>query len=188
MAGKKPSFITGATAKIKVGGKTFAYAQDVSYQVAIDTIAIETMGRYEAVTNEPVNYTVAGELSVVRYTKIANTNNMPGTTVAGAGNGLGAVTYTVGGNGAEQINPGNLLFSQTWDLSVYQKTQATAAGTTGAVTADSIEFITITDCRFTRKVGAINKRGILVDQLSFVGILASDDSFTASGSGDIDLS
>jgi len=184
MAGKKPSFITGANAKIKVGGKTFAYAADVSYQVAVDTIPIETMGRYEAVSNEPVNYSVAGELSVVRYTSVAKNNGMPGTNTGG--NGLGKVDYTTGGNGANEMNPGNILFSQTWDLSVFQKEQP-AAGAGAAVTVDSVEFITIKDCRFTRKSSALNKRGILVDRLSFVGILADDDSFDASNSGDIDL-
>ena len=186
MAGKKPSFITGANAKIKVGGKTFAYASDVSYQVVVDRIPIETMGRYEAVSNEPVNYSVAGELSVVRYTGIAKTNGMPGTNTGG--NGLGKVDFTTGGNAADEINPGNILLSQTWDLSVFQKEQTgvTAGGGTAQVT-DSVEFITIKDCSFTRKSAALNKRGILVDRLAFVGILAHDESFDSSNSGDIDL-
>jgi hypothetical protein len=186
MAGKKPSFITGANAKIKVGGKTFAYAADVSYQVAVDTIPIETMGRYEAVSNEPVNYSVAGSLSVVRYTSIAKNNNMPGTNTGG--NGLGKVDYTTGGKASDELNPGNILFSQTWDLAVFQKEQAaaTAAGD-AAVTTESVEFITIKDCRFTRKSSSLNKRGILVDSLQFVGILADDDSFDVSSSGDTDL-
>ena len=183
MAGKKPSFITGATAKITVGGVTFAYAADVSYQIVVDTIPIETMGRYEAVTNEPVNYSVAGELSVVRYTTRAKQNNMPGA--ASTGNGLGNVLYKggAGAKGSDEINPGNLLFSQTWDLSVFQKEQLVA----GAAQTNGAEFITITDCRFRSKSGGINKRGILVDRLSFVGVLADDDSFDASHSGDDDL-
>lgn len=187
MAGKMPSFITGANAKIKAGGLTFAYASDVSYQVAVDTIPIETMGRYEAVSNEPVNYSVAGELSVVRYTNVAKTNGMPG--VNATGNGLGAANFHTGGNGADHINPGNILMSQTWDLSVFQKTQngATAPGATATVT-DAVEFITIKDCRFNRKSAGLNKRGILVDRLSFVGIIGHDDSFDSSFSGDIDLS
>lgn len=187
MSGKKVSFVTGANAKIKVGGKTFAYAADVSYQVVVDTIPIETMGRYEAVTNEPVNYSVAGDLSVVRYTNIAKQNNMPGTNTKG--NGLGSVDYTTGGKASNEINPGNLLFSQSWDLEVYQKTQAAAADAgAAAATTESTKFINIKDCRFTRKSAALNKRGILMDRLSFVGILADDDSFTASYSGDDDLS
>jgi hypothetical protein len=186
MAQKKVSFITGANAKIKVGGKTFAYASDVSYSVNVDTIPIETMGRYEAVTNEPVNYSVNGSLSVVRYTAIAKTNNMPGTNTGG--NGLGKVDYTTGGNASDEINPGNLLFSQSWDLSVFQKTQNAQAGAGGAAaTTEASEFITIKDCRFTSKSSSLTKRGIMVDRLNFVGILADDDSFDGSYSGDDDL-
>lgn len=182
MAGKVPSFITGANAKIKAGGITFAYASDVSYQVAVDTVPIETMGRYEAVSNEPVNYSVGGELSVVRYTAVAKQNNMAGANTGG--NGLGNANFTTGGKGSDQIDPGNILFSTTWDLAVFQKVQ----NAQGAVPTESAPaFITISDCRFTRKSAGINKRGILVDRLSFVGILASDESFAASGSGDIDF-
>ncbi len=191
MAGKVPSFITGANAKITAGGVTFAYAADVSYNVSVDTVPIETMGRYEAVSNEPVNYSVSGELSVVRYTGIANANGMAGA--AANGNGLGNVNYKTGGNAASEINPGQILISQTWDLAVFQKI---ASGTppitspaetnTGAPASGAV--ITITDCRFNRKSAGINKRGILVDRLSFVGILAYDDSFQAGTSGDIDLS
>jgi hypothetical protein len=186
MAAKKPSFITGANAKIKVGGKTFAYASDVSYQVTVDTIPIETMGRYEAVSNEPVNYSVSGELSVVRYTAIAKNNGMPSTNTGG--NGMGKVDFTTGGNGSHHMDPGNILFSQTADISVFQKEQpaATSGGGTATVT-DSVEFITLKDCRFTRKSAALNKRGILVDRMAFVGILADDDSFDSSNSGDQDL-
>jgi hypothetical protein len=182
MAGKAPSFVTGANAKIQAGGLTFAYASDVSYQVSVDTVPIETMGRYEAVSNEPVNYSVAGELSVVRYTAVAKQNNMAGANTGG--NGLGKANFQTGGKGSDQIDPGNLLFSTTWDLAVFQKIQAAA---NAPATAVAPAFITITDCRFTRKSAGINKRGILVDRLGFVGILASDDSFNASGSGDIDL-
>jgi hypothetical protein len=180
MSGKKPSFITGATAKIQVGGKTFAYAQDVSYSVTVDTIPVETMGRYEAVTNEAVNYSVAGSLSVVRYTKVAGTNLMPGAAVGG--NGLGAAINENGQAISEQMNPGNMLLSQTWDLAVFQKQEAAA----GAFDSHQL-IIKISDCRFNGKTSNLTKRGLMVDRLSFVGVLASDDSFTSSHSGDIDL-
>lgn len=183
MASKVPSFITGATAKIKAGGLTFAYAQDVNYRVNVDTIPIETMGRYEAVSNEPVNYSVGGELSIVRYTAIAKANNMPGAHAGG--NGLGKANWTTGGKGSDQFDPGNLIVSQTWDLAVYQKNQT---GVDSAISDSVNKVITITDCRFNNKGAGLNKRGILVDRLSFVGILASDDSFTATNSGDTDLS
>lgn len=181
MAGKIPSFVTGATAKIKAGGLTMAYAQDVNYRVSVDTIPVETMGRYETVSNEPVNYSVSGDLAIVRYTAIAKANNMPGT--AAGGNGLGNANWTTGGKGSDMIDPGSLMQSQTFDLAVFQKTQAAGGGPT----ADTAKVITITDCRFNNKSAGLNKRGILVDHFTFVGILASDDSFTASNSGDVDL-
>jgi hypothetical protein len=186
MAGKIPSFVTGATAKIKAGGLTMAYAQDVNYRVSVDTIPVETMGRYEAVTNEPVNYSVSGDLAIVRYTKVAQTNGMPGA-VAG-GNGLGNMNWKTGGKGSDMFDPGNLLISQTFDLAVYQKQQTGAASAGASNTTDTQMVISITDCRLTNKGAGLNKRGILVDHFAFVGILASDDSFTASNSGDEDLS
>ena len=41
--------------------------------------------------------------------------------------------------------------------------------------------------RFTRKGGGLNKRGVLVEQYAFNAIVADDDSFDVSRSGDIDL-
>jgi hypothetical protein len=189
MAGIVPSFVTGANAKVTVGGVTFAYASDVSYNVSVDTIPIETMGRYEAVVNEPVNYSVSGSLSIVRYTAVVKqiNPNLPGT--AAGGNGLGNVNYKTGGNGADEIDPANILLSTSWDLQVFQKMQASAVtGGGNATTSNGPSFITIKDCRFNRKSAQITKRGILVDRMDFVGILASDDSFDAGHSGDQDLS
>lgn len=179
MAGKKPSFITGANAKIKAGGLTMAYAQDVSYSVTTTTIPIETMGRYEVVSNEPVAYFVEGSLSVIRYTKVAFDKQMSG--VAQGGNGMGNWNFSTGGKASDHINPGKLLASQTWDMEVFQKHD-----NNGAVETELVEKIR--DCRFTRKGGGINKRGVLTEQFSFVGILADGDSFTAAVSGDDDLS
>lgn len=183
MAKQIPSFITGATAKIRAGGLTFAYAQDVNIRVNVDTIPVETMGRYEAVSNEPVNYSVSGELAIVRYTAIAATNGLPG--VNAKGNGLGNANWKTGGKGSDQFDPGNLIISQTWDLQVYQKT---AAGFDGKIDDTANKVWVVTDCRFNNKSAGLNKRGILVDRMSFVGILASDDSFTSGISGDTDLS
>lgn len=178
MAGKKPSFITGANAKIKAGNLTLAYAQDVSYATTVDVIPIETMGRYETVSNEPVGYRVEGQLNIVRYTKIAQQNGMSGANAGG--NGVGKWVMPTGGTASQHVNPGELLASQTWDLEVFQKFD-----NAGAV--DSTKVIKIKDCRFRSKGGAINKRGILVESFAFSAILAEDDSFDVSNSGDNDL-
>ena len=171
MAGMKPSFVTGANAKIKAGNLTLAYAQDVSYAATIDIVPVETMGRYEVVSNEPVGYRVEGNLNVVRYTKVAQAG----------GNGVGKWNFSTGGIASEHLNPGQLLVSQTWDLEVFQKFDDNGQQASQLVSK-------VKDCRFRSKGGGINKRGILVESFAFVGILAEDDSYSASNSGDQDLS
>lgn len=187
MADIKPSFITGASAKITVGGKTFAYAADVSYSVAVDTIPIETMGRYEAVTNEPVNYSVAGELSIVRYTNVASgsTGNNPFGTADGTGNGVKA-------SGLQGFfDPASILASKSVDIVIYQKKATNTTTGSGAATSSVVETVRIgriIDARMNRLSGGINKRGILVERMSFVGILFDGDDFDAGKSADKDLS
>jgi hypothetical protein len=176
MAGKTPSFITGATAKIKVGNLTMAYAQDVSYSTTVTTIPIETMGRYEVVSNEPVAYFVDGTLSIIRYTKEASAMNgaaANGNSVEQMNNAAGS-----GGNAGDGFDPARMLCSETFDLEIFQKL---CEGGTESVAK-------LRDCRFTRKGGAINKRGILVEQFAFNAILMDNDSQVESGnSGDLDL-
>lgn len=174
-----PSFITGANAKIKIGGITIAYAQDVSFNTTVTTIPIETMGRYEVVSNEPVAYFIDGTLSIIRYTKIAQQNGMEGA--AQGGNGLGNwVLRDIANQTAETgINPNTILASQSFNLEVFQKTDDPNAPE---------KVMKIKDVRLTRKGGGINKRGVLVDQFAFNAILAEDDSFNAANSGDADLS
>lgn len=181
----KPSFVTGANAKIKAGGITLAYAQDVSYNVEVTHIPIETMGRYEVVSNEPIAYFVNGTLSVIRYTSVAKTNSMD--KVASNGNAPARWNFTTpsGTDGMDHLNPSLILTSQTFDIEVFQKIKQNSTAAT-----DNILVAKLIDSRFTRLGGAVNKRGVLVEQFAFNAILAdqgSDASEQASRSGDDDL-
>lgn len=177
MSGLKPSFVTGANAKIQLAGKTMAYAQDVSYAVTVSTIPVETMGRYEVVNHEPVAYFVEGTLSVVRYT--ANSADMAGSADAGNsinqwGGGASATAST--GTPGLMFNPGRLTESSTFDISIFQK-----GGATDTAVAK------LRDCRFTSKGGQLDKRGILVERFSFNAIYLDDEGTAVGGSGDTDL-
>ena len=83
MAGKKAGFITGANAKIKMFGETIAFATDVSYDVTVDNVPVEAMGRYEVFSYEPVGYRIAGSLSIIRYTGRAKTSNIDDADATG---------------------------------------------------------------------------------------------------------
>ncbi len=189
MAGKLPGFITGANAKLQmIGGgdspssKTIAYVSDLSYTVDTVTIPVESFGRYEVLSNEPIAYGVSGGFSVIRYTK-AMAGQLPNSATDGnQAKQLGVGNSAVGAH----LDPGIMLFSKTFDIAVAQKA-SDAAGTA----VEPIPFLKITDCRVTGRRATLSKRGILVDSYSFVGILVQDtdtDAAVQTGhSGDADL-
>jgi len=171
VANSRPSFVTGANARLKIDSKTIAYASDVSYRIIVDIVPVETMGRYEAVSIEPIAYTVSGELSIVRYTKaaVAATGITPinGVNVAG-NNGVGAMGLNT------HFDPNTILASSTVDVEIFELRQQ--AGTVNTA-RESSSITKVIDCRFTNKSSTINKRGIWVERFTFVGVLAEDDSF-----------
>ena len=184
--GIRPAFLTGANAKLKMGKSTVAYAQDVSYNIVVATVPIETMGRYEVVSNEPVAYFVDGTLSIVRYSKQAS------SLLAGAQAGSGTLAE---GNSSEtygfgqHFRPNNLLVSTTFNLEIFAKLAS-------SMTADTVSdylVLKVFDCRLTRRGGGLNKRGIWVEQFEYKGILEGDEgddvgnaSPKVGGSGDSD--
>lgn len=185
MAGQVPSFITGANAKIKLGSMTMAYAQDVSYSVDVATIPVETIGRYEVVTNEPISYYVSGTLSVIRYTKSgAGLAGLPGTN-QNVGNSVNNWVDSTTGDSVvgHQFDPSKIVSSKTFDLEIFSKLPGDVGGTNA-----SESIVKIRDCRLTRKGGSVTKRGLIVDQFAFSAVLIDhDDENPVSTSGDKDL-
>jgi hypothetical protein len=184
MAKMKPGFITGANAKIKLFNKTVAYCADVAYNITVQTIPIESMGKYEVHSNEPVSYSVDGSFSIIRYTKRASSGAEGGKikdVASGKGNSPAEIDDGANGDAMQHLNPAKLLASQTFDLEIYEKN---ANGET--------QVFLIQDCRLTRRGMTLNKRGVMVDNYAYVGILATDtDIATAEqtgNSGSTDLS
>jgi hypothetical protein len=82
------------------------------------------------------------------------------------------------------FDPQKLITSESFDLEIYQKT--------GTGSTDQILVAKLRDCRMTRKGGGINKRGILVESMSFNAILMDNGDSSTNGdivgnSGDTDL-
>ncbi len=182
MSGMKQAFVTGANAKIKLFGKTMAYATDVSYNVTVQTIPIESMGKYEVHANEPVAYMVDGTFSVIRYTKQAALSNVQ--DAAASGNSPVYIgTAEAGSNAFDHLNPQNILVSQSFDLEIFQKIAqaAGAGGATGNNNGTDQAVSKVRDCRLTRRGMTLNKRGIMVDNYAFVGIYLDDTDVDANG-------
>lgn len=168
----KPGYITGASAKIKIFGATMAYATDVGYTVTVQTIPIESMGKFEVHSNEPVAYSVDGSFSIIRYAKQAKL--LVGGDAAANGNSMGQ-------NGTKpHLDPSTILDSNTFDLEIYQKQSIAAAAVTATATVPAspevvdAPWLKVSDCRITRRSGSLSKRGVLVESFSFVGVLLHD--------------
>lgn len=196
MAALKPGMITGANAKIEVGGSTLAYASDVSYVLTIDHIPVEVMNKYEVVSNEPVSMKLNGSFSVVRYSKasaqdtfikdgdgkptkeftrayVPATSNSPSFWKDGTGDTAKPI---------KTFSPKDLLASKTFDITIYQRYIA------GDGNEVSVVFLKFIDCRITGRSAALDKRSVMSERFDFVGIMMNDDKITSSNSGDTDMS
>lgn len=179
MAGKKAGFITGANAKIKMFGETIAFATDVSYDVTVDNIPVEAMGRYEVFSYEPVGYRIAGSLSIIRYTGRASQSTIDDVQATGRGNNPSEVGDGNGSNAKQHLNPSELLASETFDLDIYEQTDSSEN-----------QVFRVKDCRLSRRGMTLNKRGVMTDRYSFVGIMGGDlqdNAIDVSKSGYEDL-
>jgi len=154
MSGTKPTFLTGANAKIRLNGKTLAFCQDFSCSIQILTRVPKVLGKYEGDSVEPLGYVVSGGFTVIRYAKDIKRLLGPGAYPHGlaendAGNGVGnwgtqwGGSNTAGGllsefasrNGIgndgrahEALDPSKFGTGTTFDIQVYQKVPKNSSG------------------------------------------------------------
>lgn len=143
MSGMQPAFITGATAKIRLNGKTLAFCQDFNCTVQISTKTPKVLGKFEGDSVEPLSYLVSGSFTVVRYAKGIRQSLGAGVPRSlaenDAGNGVGNWGTAWGGtagdffarNGIgndgrahEALDPSKFANGTTFDIQIYQKVSA----------------------------------------------------------------
>ena len=196
MAGQSPFFLTGANAKIKLDGKTIAFATDFSYSVQVVHATPQLLGMYEVANVEPMAYRVTGSMTVIRYAAnmkgfVEDDGRVAPSGVNEKGNGIGAlepggltgvVKSTIGvsmnsGMAYHSLDPSKLQNAMKFDVELYQKGQR-SDGTTS-----SQAFARLRDCRIIRVDGGVNKNGMAQEQLQFQAIYLDQDSFEAAMSG-----
>ena len=151
MASVKPTFITGANAKIRLNGKTIAFCQDFSCSIQIITKVPKVLGKYEGDSVEPLGYMVSGTFTVIRYAKgvrkaLGDMRFPAGLAENDAGNGVGNWGTAWGGkagdllsrNGVgndgrahEALDPSKFGTGTTFDIQIYQKVAVSVGTTTG---------------------------------------------------------
>jgi hypothetical protein len=125
MTDMKPSFVTGAKAIVKIRSTAIAFCSDVTYNVNVQHVPIESLGIFEIISHEPVAYSVEGSFSVVRYASDNGQLEVFRTSLnAGAGTQQTA-NHAAGLQINDHINPGAILTSTTFDMEVVEKSSGT---------------------------------------------------------------
>jgi hypothetical protein len=196
MAGTQPTFVTGATAKIRLNGKTLAYCHDFSCSVQILTKTPKVLGKYEGDSVEPLGYMVSGSFTIIRYVK-GVADLLAGKAAGGlaendAGNGVGNWGAMWGGNGAqailarngigndgranEALDPSKFAAGTTFDIQVYQK----GVDNTGA--QQLLGVWNIRNSRITQADFQLQKKSLGTERYNFVALYADGDAFVADSS------
>jgi len=175
-------FVTGANAIIKWGETVVGVARDLSYNISIPHIPIEAMGTLEVIANEPVSFTVSGSFSLYRYNKkIAGTL---GTSASDTGNTVAAYNQT------SQVNPGEILFSRAFDLTIQLKDNNCSADGKDTPKVENLDegtslfnYMQFKNCRITNRSSSLDKRGVQVERYDFVAIIGGDLNPTGDSLG-----
>lgn len=182
MAGKKPFFITGATAKIKVNDLNLAFCTNVSYSVTVNHATPRVLGMYEPTSVEPTSYLVTGSFSIIRYAADAESkikSNIPGVT--NKGNGIGSWTdekstdlnfLSKDGRVHENLNPRKLDRATGFEIYIYQK-----------IAGGQISIAKIREARITKADFSMSKNSPATQNFQFTALYVDEDSFLADFSG-----
>jgi hypothetical protein len=178
MSGKKPLFLTGANAKIKVNGVTLAYAVDLSYSIRVEHATPTVLGMYEASSVEPISYSVTGTFTVVRYVAEMHEKTGGNAGTSKKGNGAGTWGGDAGllkttGRAYESFVPSKLSTSSSFSIEIFQK-----------YNGGSMPVAKIRDARITASDFQIDKKSTAMQRFSFTALYADEDSFIADFSGD----
>jgi len=171
----RPAFVSGANAKLAIADTNYilAFASDVNFTVDVTVVPIEAIGKIQIISYEPVAYSVAGSMNVMRYTgKQMRTAGLAGTLTTAdttysnvnVGNAANDIAQNYAKFGAH-FDPEAYMASETFDLIVFVKSTELAGS---AATTSWDQLYTIKNCRLTRRGNALTKRGVMVDAYSFV--------------------
>lgn len=197
MAGMRPFFVTGDKLKIKLNGKTIAFATDLSCSVSISTQTPHVLGMYEGVSVEPLAYNVSGSFSIIRYVHNAQANigGTPPSGAAGndAGNGvgnwgsiwgggaLGNLPSQIGnpfaggsdGRANEALDPSTYQQGTSFDIEIYQHNP----------NGDPMGVMKVRSARITRADFSVSKKSPGMERFDFVALYVDGDAFVANASG-----
>ena len=185
MSGRRPFFLTGANAKIKVNGVTLAFATNLSYSVRVEHATPTVLGMYEPSSIEPLSYAVTGQFTVIRYVADVADKIKGISGASELGNGIGAwgkkgnlsnpvkrIFDPTDGRAYESFDPSKLEVASRFSIEVFQKT------------GDETQSVSrIRDARITQSDFNIGQKSAATQTFNFTALYVDEDTFLADFSG-----
>ena len=193
MAGRKPFFLTGANAKIKVNGVTLAFCTNLSYSVQVTHATPHVLGMYEATSIEPTAYKVSGTFTIIKYVADAvydiGGEQVAPDGVSARGNGVGSWSKE---DSTFKKWLGGFDFKNGFDARAYDsltpKELHKASGFVIEVFQDVGDgnfrgAAKIRNARITQADFSISKKSAAQETFAFTAIYIDEDTFIADASG-----
>ena len=192
MSGLNPFFITGDKVRIRIDGKTVAFATDLMCSIQITHQTPHVLGMYEPTSVEPLSYNISGTFTVIRYVKnaianiggsvpygvnskdVGNSASTFGSDTHNSNNGLSNLGVAgAGGRAYEALDPSTYSQGTTFDIEVYQKAPNDVV----------LGIIKIRSARITKADFSVSKRTPGIDRFEFVALYVDGDVSQAKPSG-----
>lgn len=183
MANKLPSFLQGSVLVIKIGNRTIAYCNALSFSDQMDNTNVYGIGSFSPGAIEPLAYNAQGSISIQRYSDYA----LKGTATSpakpkklAAGISETRPTSTDGNSLADlqSFSPALLIIQSTFDIDVYTRTAASS--TKQESEAGLKHTFTLRDCRMTSMSMSFSPGQLIAENYSFICRLVQDMSSEAT--------
>lgn len=179
--GNPPIFLTGAYAVVYIAGKKLAFCRGISVRIDVPHSNSKVLGMYESADIQPQAYNISGSFSVYRYiAEIGDFKNYFKMTNDGNGVGtFGDDNFIFYGRACDNFNPALLMYSTTFDISVFQVGREKEE----KLTTRLVPAFILRQCRLVSSDISIFKREIATQTFSFIANYIDEDSFISTPSG-----
>jgi hypothetical protein len=132
MANQIPSFLSGSKCIIKMGTRTVAFAQNISFSDDMSVVPVGQIGSNDYKSLEPTGYLARGSMTITHYSDhVVNAVN----TLRPNSAPTDLFTNSPGSDGNSLMNqegfsPAHMLLSRDFDIEVYERSLDDANGAT----------------------------------------------------------
>jgi hypothetical protein len=192
MAGILPLFNSAPRIKIRLDGKTLAYAIGFNIGISIDVQPVNIIGTFQPVSLEPTMYNiVTGTMQIIRLISQQQREDIKNLAKTNENKQVvDSPSYVVDyeqdtanspikrGGLYQHLDPRQVLSSRSFNIDLYIRVPVAGAVFNGET--DEVLWMSVRDCRITSRNTNISMGSLTNEPLTFQGIYASPTSTTGN--------